>query len=814
MPAIPDGRRVLDTVETVALGALVAFAAVSLVTGRPSTAAFVVATVMSFLVPGYLVLSRFGAIRLDVCEWVAGSFAVGYVLLAILTVVTTEVGLNARTDAWIVIALSAGLLLLPRRSGPPGFLPALAEDVCSGRRPEPLLRLATLVVAVGVAAAFARLSTWSGNWEDLIIARKLFENGAIHVDSVMHRAGVAPTYLYSPLLLIESIIGHLAGVDVVLVPLRLQWFMTLLAILAVYVLARAVFPCGVVAPIAALACAGLVVIDPSAFSDNIGVFDPYPNRYGFSPGILLPLLFAVAVRAVYPTVSRRFAGFAVALAASASLVHPKEVIQFLLWTLVLGVACVVAGRERRRAATTLALVLVSTAALLLVYQVRHKAVVAHAYVVIGTLRKALRGQLAGFIHHPLDALVGRLPATIDTPVGAYAFAHYRGLFESYDWWLGVRAFVVLALAAAPLLFVFTRSFGTTLIAASLVLPLIALRVPLVFVGLSWAAGTPDVGHLLAPFALWAILALALGIHALALGLQSLAARAGRTASALGFPRWEAFWIVAAAAVLAFYVTSALWRVVGMGAAYLGRGAAPEVPFAWAVLAALVAMGARLLLARRGIQLGFPGTVEVRRVWVVLVALGVVIGSTTLVEARRGRSLVAEVTASSPAQRSWDLARRYPDLRLVNNDLPWAMVDFIRRTVPPLRTFAYDPKFILAIPVYLNQYVLHPGAKLSTDLEYFGRYVRGDRHPIFNFDSFEDSAAETLRVIEEFGVDYILVNPRYHDHLGAMFARFNQLGPVFDRLYDRDGFSLFRVNRTVLTAVQGRLSQPAQPPSGS
>src|SRR5262249_38991250 len=132
--------------------------------------------------------------------------------------------------------------------------------------------------------------------------------------------------------------------------------------------------------------------------------------------------------------------------------------------------------------------------------------------------------------------------------------------------------------------------------------------------------------------------------------------------------------------------------------------------------------------------------------------------------------------SAPSAVEW--SDYYPVLQHTARpsiDIPLAVLEPLRRTLTPGSIILYDPDHSYALPALMNVYTATSGQVLSSDMEYFRRYVTrdGDRlvHPLYTLTP--GLSNEELCFLAATPVDYIIANPRYREPVGKKLQRFSQ-----------------------------------------
>lgn len=125
-------------------------------------------------------------------------------------------------------------------------------------------------------------------------------------------------------------------------------------------------------------------------------------------------------------------------------------------------------------------------------------------------------------------------------------------------------------------------------------------------------------------------------------------------------------------------------------------------------------------------------------------------------------------------------------------VPFDLVEFIRKNIPPGNIFIYDisGEGAVFIPVFANQYIVAAPAKPHfldmkvIDDEYLGS---GAQQAIFN--NIERDK-EKINFIYRFNATYLLLEPSFY-HLSNIFDKYNN---CFKRVYDKEGYLIYKINR--------------------
>jgi hypothetical protein len=162
----------------------------------------------------------------------------------------------------------------------------------------------------------------------------------------------------------------------------------------------------------------------------------------------------------------------------------------------------------------------------------------------------------------------------------------------------------------------------------------------------------------------------------------------------------------------------------------------------------------------------------------------------------------EENRGTPSVVDW--RKYYAYLRTTMDiDIPWEVLQDLRRIIPPQQVVIFDPRESILIPFLMNQYIVNPGVEFSTDMAYYRDYVKADPaggriHPVYNHS--EVLTEREREFMDVYGVDYILVNPTYAATVKKKLADYSSR---FHLVYEKDGFLLYESS-----AVSSRTARAA------
>jgi hypothetical protein len=751
-----------------------------------------------FLLPGYALLphvlpswSRRGV------ETIPLAFGLSLGVLGVLTVVAIELHSNALRIAWILLGITALMGALgwrrPLRAPPAGG--AQGERWLAGASLAALGLLAVLLYTVG--GLRDRDSLWELQEEALhvTIVRKLAENAALRHDNVMYKAGAANTYVYPPYHFGLALASRVARVDPLVSYVKFRPVAAVVALLAIFATmsvagTRPSWCHLTLLVLVAFCLAGIGGQVPDFYWAQL---TPLSHLGDFGLGVLIPLL--VFFSCAYISRAREDAAFVYVtpvLIAVGLMVHTRDVLQVLIFLGAFAAVALLFGPPRWGAR---ALALCSVTVLCgLGYQVVHGAFAHHAVLYDAAHQALGQKQFAAFLRQPFGQMVGSGGEEIRLRNDPVYF---------------------VSLLAVPLLALRRHRLLPSLLWPGLLACALFIRVPL----LRWLVILGTYSEMLMTparyFVPWSYVLLALGLvgaSVVVFALHVLLARGGRVreerTGVTGRERGVAPirpWLLWPCTLLA--AAGVGWLTVGL-LAWMRHTILVSVD----LLYWLVVLGLVLALAWRR-----PPEVSLRDpVAQPLVALAILAACAAPVLASGEQpSLFREYSRRVDGSSLEDFWNWYEHSAFAKR-LPADVVRFLRDGVPPGQVTAYNYEDIFAIPVLTNHYVITKGTILSTELDFVEPYSRVTGHvwdfsgdldeayqkqsaafekvrasnPIFNrADGIETSA----RFIVAYGVDLLIARPSHYEFFGTMAARYPAL---LHRIYDKDGYAVFRVARGV------------------
>jgi hypothetical protein len=617
-----------------------------------------------------------------------------------------------------------------------------------------LLTLAGLgLLLYGEGAPFA-----SGS-EDRIhisIILRLSQLQAPSMDNFYLSPGVIYPYPFPGTHYLMVLMSRIGDIEPAFLYHKLRAFWGVAAVILLWGCARAIFENGRIALTAAVVA--IVFVANGTFAAFTQVV-PYSHASHVAMGVLLPALLLMTFtyfRAEEPRERRFFLSGALGLAVMLIMVHPREIVQFLVYLAAFALA-LLAGRGPRRLLTRTALLLFVVAAGLGIYRLWYE----RAVPVVDSLVSVRRQDLLDlFTDSSWAELFGQPLPMLDRYMPAF------GLM-SHSW------MPVVLLGSPALLYVLRHRPLGWLVASGIAVYLAVIWFPVLAIPYLYATYFE---MLYAPIRNVSFLA-----HMLAgVSLYVLAARLAQYGYAT---------LCIVAAVLA-WTTIELFRRVGP--ATLERPDALFVPVLAGYALALIGLSLRRPTA------GSPPWLErPRRRWalaLVLILTPTVVGTWT--------------SESAVARRSW--TNRYPTPAALlagiscGDDLdrcapPPALIRYVRRQVPPEAILAVDYRQVNEPTLFLPQQVdVWSGASDSlVEPEqifpvYFKHLARARaaslEQPFFND---RETREERMAFILDLGVTHVLVSPRIHSMMTKALA---SDGDLFVARYDDGQWALYEVRR--------------------
>jgi hypothetical protein len=731
-----------------------------------------IAFIVVQILPGWLVLTRSGwfPAAKGVIERGLLSYAISYIVTAGINVAVMLAHLNVTFGITLLLIVIGGLAAVSWRDEVEVPTPSWRK----AQRPGWAIEAVALGLVTYLCYCAWRLEPSIEGEEifELTVLRKIVESHNITLTNLLHRPNASFPYLFTPFYFATGLMTKIAGLPLVTVYIKLRAIYVLAALASFWALGRRFSGSRSFATFAVIGLATLIAIDPDPWSWPASLF-PLVRRGGFMAGVLVPLLMLVFHHSVFLDRPSRTWAIAVPSLLLFAMLSTQSMggVFSLCFAAGLSFAIFAHADWQKYRANCIALALTMGAALL-VFVVLHQHFVGHIAEYLQADRIALKGEIADLLKHPAAALFAGVP-----PGGHYLIVASGA----------VTVYSIISIALLPVLLLRAPMFARALwlpLAGGIALysiPLMLAVLQLLTVREAIFAG----GY----FSLLGIMAY-LGVVYLAVPYVDRLWR--RVASAPWFVRLAAAAAVAglAIAVGEYVLLPVSWKLMawtqrfpsmplvvgGIGGvlAWLGRrvlrGSAPDewIPEANHITVTCLAFVGLLVPVYIGMK-QFPGALDNSHrapMWMKL-------------KESQGR----------PSVTDW--RDYYASLQeRLSIDIPWEVLEDLRRILPPQKIVLFDPRQSIMIPFLLNEYIVNPGVEYSTDMAYFKDYVRTNEfgrktHPIYN-----DSAQLTNQereFIDQYAIDFVLVNPKYASIVRTKMLAYSER---FHLIYERAGFLLY------------------------
>lgn len=205
--------------------------------------------------------------------------------------------------------------------------------------------------------------------EELVILRKLFENSSISMSNIAFHADEYTTYFFVPFYQMLAMSAQFSGVDVLEVQQGLWPFTAAVSLLCLAAIAFQIT--GRWAAVAVIVTLGSLhgLFIPQPMSNALTVFAPFPDRYAFAAGVLVPLaLFHFFIHMADRKMNiPAFVGL-VYLIVEMTFIHARETLFFVGIVLVAACVMLLDYRERRHDLVRVMWLLVVVGLVLMAYR--------------------------------------------------------------------------------------------------------------------------------------------------------------------------------------------------------------------------------------------------------------------------------------------------------------------------------------------------------------------------------------------------------------------------------------------------------------
>jgi hypothetical protein len=791
----------------------------------PISLRFIVGVIVFGISPGMLIVGPFLSSRkyqLDTSDLVISvvtcSFSCNLVLNAVLFALHWSLTDLVRAYVFVQLAGYAawGAWFYSRGYSVASATPRVAPETSLPRW------LFTALLAASAAVVYIMFVNGAPitNSEELVWLRKLVENPSVRYDNVSYRLGDPSTYLFVPFQIFIGGASIVARADLALT-YSLFWGVT--TALSIFVITRLAYVVFGRAEVAALACLWMLAIalfEPDSMIYGAGLVVPFPNRYGFAGGVLLPLILLLfwSVLRDQRVHLWRWA-LLIYVAVEVTFVHARETLLGVgMMVAALAILAVRPG-PNRRTILRIALVIAITGVVLVAYKKVNLALAPDLDAYVGAMTRACRTALVRLLadHGPTDLLSVGVPRFTEVVVDGstpikIGFSTYDVMFlDTWGYKLLARLCLPLALVILPFYALRARSVAELSVAAMLAGLGVVLRSGFLNLVVSAIVGSPEILIVYNVIALLSLLVVCAAVWDLGASLARWARVPPARISISGSTQSGStktlsvalsLWLLINAAVVgvvvwSYYSTDRIVAWVGDFAARW-RG-----PFGQAMMAATV-----LAIVYRAIRRDLPVFAPVQPAPpLALFTSGCLMAALLLPVVQR--SPVWEKNPFTPAYPSYrftgDFVKDYPMLvapaskKLDPSPYPVEVVQYFRQSLPPNRTL------LASDALALMERVPHFAAVLSNKGEVASQYIvnntylrdysrSGTNYAIAPFLEDDDGVRAFAAMLSDFRIDVILVDPKESDAVRAARERSDVLRSQLRPVFDAGGYVIYLVDR--------------------
>ena len=575
------------------------------------------------------------------------------------------------------------------------------------------------------------------------------------IDNLYLSPGVVYTYPFPGTHYAMALMSRVGDIEPAFLYHKLRAFWGLAAVVILWGCAHAIFESRRIAY--ATAFVAIVFVANGTFA-AWSQMAPFSHAADVAMGVLLPALLLMAFtyyRAAGPREERFFLAATLGIALVLIMVHPREIVQFLVYLAAFAITLVVARGPRVLRTRTVVLLLLVTS-VLVIYQLWYRSVVPE----VGSLVSERRPDLESlFTESSWAELFGQPLPMLDRYMPAFGL--------TFRWWMPV-----ILLGSPAVLYLLRHRPLAWMLASGIAVYMAVIRFPALAIPYIYAT-------------YWEILyapvrKLAFFAHLLAgVSAYMLAARLAR----------HGYAILCIAALGVAWAAVELFRRLGPATVQQ-----PDVLFL-PVLAGYVLALAGLSLRRGGPP---PEWLErpLRRWGLALALILGPIAAATWV----GESAVAKLP--------WKNQQPTPAALLgsisCGDELdrcapPPSLVQFVRREIPPEAILAVDYRQVHEPTLFLPQQVnvwsgasdglIDPEPIFPVYFKYLERAQAASlEQPFFND---RDTRSERMAFIRDLAVTHVLITPRVHRMMTEVLARDRD---IFVSRYDDGRWALYEVRR--------------------
>ena len=625
------------------------------------------------------------------------------------------------------------------------------------------LLLSMLAVLAGLFYAIGAPITSGEDQIHIAIIRRLAALQAPALDNIYYSPKIVYTYPFPATHYLMALIARTGDVDAMFLYHKLRAFWVVAAGMLLYGCARAVLRSGGTAVAATAVALALVANGAYAAVPSLywGQLAPFSHASDIAMGVLLPALLLLSFHFLQAATRREqnfFFATALMMALSIIVVHPREIIQFLVYLGASCLALLAVGRQRTALRRT-AVLLGATAVLLIVYLEWHKRAVPSIDPILIVEREQLRQLFQGMSW--TDLFGSPIPLAKD----------YILYFSSF-----FRGWIPLVLLASPLmLLVLPESPLAWLMAGSITGYMLIVRLPIFAVPYLYASYFEMLYTPVRNVIFFAHLLTGIGVATLSVLLARLRLLTGLALAA------------AIAGALAFVYPQVQ----------------PLLERNFDLLFVPVVLGATVALAyvrwRRPAPFDFPEHLP-GRTWLILALFmaPLLVRSAVPESAAVDGSLAESARTPDALRLPRDCARA--DGTFNSCTPPTTLTEFLRRKVPVESVLAIDKLNEYPVAALAPQQIVVWPSRSSGLLEeeslfsgYFAHYHRAmdryDVQPLFNDRESRDAR---LAFVRDLGVTHVLIDPQFHTMMLAVLARDPD---IFQPRYDDGQWALYEVSRS-------------------
>jgi hypothetical protein len=587
------------------------------------------------------------------------------------------------------------------------------------------------------------------------IIQRLSQLATPAIDNVYLSPGVVYTYPFPGTHYAMALMSRVGDIEPAFLYHKLRAFWGLAAVVILWGSAHAIFESRRIANATALVAIAFVANGTFAAWSQMA---PFSHAADVAMGVLLPALLLMAFtyfRAVEPREERFFLVGTLGIALVLVMVHPREIVQFLVYLAAFAIT-LIAARGPRVLRTRTALLLVLVISVLAIYQLWYRLAVPEVGSLVSERRPDLESLFTG---SSWAELFGQPLPMLDRYMPAF------GLI--FRWWMPV-----ILLGSPVVLYLLRHRPLAWMLASGIAVYMAVIRFPVFAIPYVYATYWEI---LYAPVRKVAVFA-----HLLAgVSAYILAARLAR----------HGYTILCIAALGLAWAAVELFR--RLGPATLQQ---PDVLFLPVLAGYLLALAG--LLLRRGVRP--PEWLErPPRRWGLALALilGPIAAATWV-----GESAVAKLP--------WNNQQPTPAALLASigcgDELdrcapPPSLIQFVRTEISPEAIFAVDYRQVHEPTLFLPQQVnvwsgasdglIDPEPIFPVYFKYLERaHAASLEQPFFND---RDTRSERLAFIRDLAVTHLLITPRVYRMMTEVLARDRD---IFVSRYDDGRWALYEVRR--------------------